>query len=349
MRRRREQRDKKKSLLLVWLYISLGLFFCWLLLLIFWLSSFPGSPDTEKDWKQSVHKFADVIGGTKNNRVPSDGEADGNPSPGKKGSMQAEKADGHGVLPTMDEVLAEHPFDEESFAARFEQLKEPKRPRETLLHSTSGKKVAYVYHSHNRESFLPYFPETDNPQQAYDATRNITAVGQMLERALENQGIGTLADSSDLMAELDLRGLGFPDSYQVSREHLLTARATYKQLSLFLDIHRDSLRKGATTKDMNGLPYAQLFFVVGISHPAYAENLAFAEKVSRRLDAKYPGLSKGVYPKDSSQGNGVYNQDLSPTAMLVEMGGVDSTLEELQRTSEALAEVLSEIYWHEPQ
>ena len=44
---------------------------------------------------------------------------------------------------------------------------------------------------------------------------------------------------------------------------------------------------------------------------------------------KYYGLSRGIFIKDRKSGNGVYNQDLSPNALLIEMGGVDNTPEEL--------------------
>ena len=38
----------------------------------------------------------------------------------------------------------------------------------------------------------------------------------------------------------------------------------------------------------------------------------------------------------------VFNQDISPRAILVELGGVDNTLEEINNTLEVFAKVLSE-------
>ncbi len=257
-----------------------------------------------------------------------------------------ELADGHGFTPSMNELLADHPFDREKFDARFKSMKRPIIRHQDLPHSTFGKKVAYVYHSHSRESFLPYFQETDDPKDAYHESRNITQVGEILERALEYRGIGTLVDTSDIIRELDQKGLDFPSSYQITGEHIRTARSANRDLTLFLDIHRDSLRKKATTEAIHGQPFAKVFFVVGTSHASYESNLAFTEAVNRQLDTNYPGLSKGIFQKDSTQGNGVYNQDVSPTSVLIEIGGVDSTIEEIQRTTEALADALSEVYWH---
>ncbi|WP_212959004.1 stage II sporulation protein P, partial [Bacillus sanguinis] len=42
--------------------------------------------------------------------------------------------------------------------------------------------------------------------------------------------------------------------------------------------------------------------------------------------------------------NGVYNQDLSPNALLIEMGGVDNTPEELYASVDALVEAFSHYY-----
>lgn len=43
--------------------------------------------------------------------------------------------------------------------------------------------------------------------------------------------------------------------------------------------------------------------------------------------------------------NGVYNQDLSSNAMLLEIGGVDNTFEEMYLTVDAFTDVFSEFYW----
>ena len=40
-----------------------------------------------------------------------------------------------------------------------------------------------------------------------------------------------------------------------------------------------------------------------------------------------------------SGNNGVYNQDLSDNAMLIEIGGVDNTFEEMYLTVDAFADV----------
>lgn len=214
-------------------------------------------------------------------------------------------------------------------------------------HSTFGRSVIYIYHSHSRESFLPYLKKVDQPEVAYHSRAHITLVGEMLGKSLERRGLGTIVNSTDIVQELDSRELDYGNSYFVSGEHVKTAQKENSELEIFLDIHRDSLRKDSTTIEMNEEEYARLLFVVGTGHKEYEKNLAFTADLHQQLEIQYPGLSKGILEKDSSQGNGVYNQNLSPNSVIVEIGGVDNTAKELHRTVEALADVLSNYYWHE--
>lgn len=246
--------------------------------------------------------------------------------------------------PTMESLFKER----ELIKSDIERYFTNRRPFTEInpMHTTGGKEVVYIYHSHSREAFLPYLKNTDKPEEAYHATANITLVGKMLEEALERRGIGTQVDASDIGTELDARGLNYGSSYPVSREHVQGAQKENRNLEVFLDLHRDSLRKDSTTTDIEGKEFAQLLFVVGTGHAEFRKNLSFTAGLHQEIEGKYPGLSKGILEKDSSQGNGIYNQDISPQSVIVEVGGVDNTAEELNRTVEAFADVLSDYYWH---
>ena len=98
--------------------------------------------------------------------------------------------------------------------------------------------------------------------------------------------------------------------------------------------------------DINGVPHARLYFVIGKKNQHYEKNQYLAEQIHKKLEQKYPGLSKGIFvPPSAETRNGIYNQDLSPNSMLIEVGGVDNTFEEMNRTLEIFADVFSEIYW----
>jgi len=334
------ENKKPKKTLIILLYIAATLFAIWLLVLLLLLYFISSDEIDERTLLEKLNVISilemEPLKELKKDEVDEDFEPENR-------SNQLDKDE---FNPSMKDLLKEKRFDNERFDAIFENMKTPLIPPRDPFHSTFGREVVYIYHSHSRESFLPYFKDTKKPEDAYHSKANITIVGEMLGNALRKRGIGTEVDSIDIVQELSLRGLDFNSSYKISGERVKSARTENKDLEIYLDIHRDSLRRNSTTKEINGENFARLLFVIGTGHDNYAENLQFTEGLDKRLSTQYPGLSKGIITKDSTQGNGVYNQDISPNAVIVEIGGVDNTLDELNRTTEALADALSDYYWH---
>ncbi|MGJ7921433.1 stage II sporulation protein P [Neobacillus sp. LXY-4] len=209
--------------------------------------------------------------------------------------------------------------------------------------TTGGRQVVYVYFTHNRESYLPYLKGVTDPNKAYHSQINVMKIGDKLKEQLESRGIGTGIEKTDIQGNLNKKGLSYYQSYLESRPVVQAAMANNQDFEYFIDIHRDSLRKDRTTKIINGQAYAKLVFIIGANQSNYEKNAKLAKELHDLLENKYPGLSRGVFVK--KEGNGKYNQDLSEKALLIEFGGVDNTFEELYRSSEALADVLSEHYW----
>ncbi|MFJ5715433.1 stage II sporulation protein P [Neobacillus sp. NPDC093127] len=211
---------------------------------------------------------------------------------------------------------------------------------------TTGKhKVVYLYFTHNRESYIPYLKDVNDPDNAYHSQINVTKVGDQLKTSLEDRGIGTFVDKTDVQANLNKKGLNYAKSYQESRLVVQAAMTSNRDLQYFIDIHRDSSRRETTTVSLNGKSYAKLAFVIGGKNPNYEKNQQLATELHNLLQKKYKGLSRGVIVKPAGTGNAIYNQNLSKNAILIEFGGVDNTFEELNRSAEALADVFSEYYW----
>ena len=219
----------------------------------------------------------------------------------------------------------------------------------TPPNTTGGKEVVYLYFSHNRESYLPYLEGVTNPNLAYHSKVNVTGIGDRLKERLESQGVGTTVDKSDVMGTLNEKGLGFGSAYQESRSVVETAMAGNRDLKYLIDIHRDSRRKKDTTVSIDGKAYAKLAFVIGGNNQNYEKNLKLATEIHELLEKNYKGLSRGIIENKGPGMNGVYNQDLSGNALLIEFGGVDNTFEELYRSADALADVFSEVYWQAEQ
>ncbi|MBT2728794.1 stage II sporulation protein P [Bacillus sp. ISL-75] len=235
----------------------------------------------------------------------------------------------------------------EASLQNLEGIEKPsgEKPPSTPGQTTGNHKVVYVYFTHTRESYLPYLKGVTDPDKAYHSQINVTKIGDQLKTSLEDRGIGTFIDKTDIQANLNKKGLGYPKSYQESRPVVQAAMASNRDLNYFIDIHRDSRRKNQTTVSINGKSFAKLAFVIGGKNPNYEKNAKLATELHNQLQKKYKGLSRGVIIKNEAGSNSIYNQNLSNNAILIEFGGVDNTFEELNRSADALADVFSEFYW----
>ncbi|MCP3025622.1 stage II sporulation protein P [Halobacillus sp. A5] len=203
----------------------------------------------------------------------------------------------------------------------------------------------FIYHTHNRESFLPHLPDNTPSSEAFHGEVNITLVGERLAETLEKNGIGTSVDYTDMAAVLQEENMEYHQSYDAARTVVEDAMDETNTFNYFFDLHRDSLPRDVTTAEIDGKNYARTIFVIGAEHSEYEQNLKLATELHNRLEEEYPGLSRGVITKKGSGVDGVYNQDLDPNASLIEFGGVENDLDELYRSAEAVGEVFSEYYW----
>jgi stage II sporulation protein P len=214
-------------------------------------------------------------------------------------------------------------------------------PKLTDKQSTEGRKVVFIYHSHNRESWYPELkPDTTDPNSD---TVNVTLVGKRLAKDLESLGLGSTHSSKDYSTTI--KGYNWNYSYKYSLQTVRQALANNNQLKFFFDIHRDSQRRKKTTATIKQKDYAQVYFIIGHRNPNWRENEQFANQIHEQLEKDYPGLSRGVWGKTAANGNGEYNQSIAPDSVLIEIGGVDNTLQECYRTADVLAKVIAELYW----
>jgi len=111
-------------------------------------------------------------------------------------------------------------------------------------------------------------------------------------------------------------------------------------LAYFIDLHRDSMNYDITTATINNKQYAKVLFVVGKDHDNYLKNLAFAEDINNYLKDFSPDITRGISLKGGNGVNGVYNQDIHPNTILVELGGQYNNIVEVNNTIEVLSEAI---------
>jgi len=209
--------------------------------------------------------------------------------------------------------------------------------------SSVRKNVVYVYTTHNRESWVseaePSGASLDHP------TRNISLVSKRLAKALNERGIGSIASEEDIYQRLLDQNLDYALSYAQSLQVLQAAQQEHRELQYFFDLHRDTAPRDRTTVTIQGKTYGRVLFIIGKRNKNHQQNEAFAAKLHSLMEEMYPGLSRGVMEKGAKTDHGEYNQSISPGSLLLEIGGIENTLEECLNTAEALADVFAAYYF----
>ena len=195
----------------------------------------------------------------------------------------------------------------------------------------------YIYNTHQTEEYkATSFAE-------YNVQPNVMMANNILKEELEKRGYQVVVEENSVAALRTSLGLNYAGSYQVTKQFMEQAKQKYPSLKYFIDLHRDSISYDKTTLQVNDTSYAKILFIVGLENPNYQENLDFTTKIADGLNQKIDGLSKGIYKKEGAGVNGVYNQDFSNRTILVELGGMDNTIDEVYRTTLLLGEVLDEV------
>lgn len=197
--------------------------------------------------------------------------------------------------------------------------------------------IIYLYNSHDTEEYKPSsFAE-------YSVIPTVKLSDYVLKEKLEDNGFSVLIEEQSISSIRSSLGLNYAGSYQASRVLMEQAKKKYPSLVYFIDLHRDSLTYDKTTLNYNDKNYAKVMFLVGLENPNYSGNLEFSTKISELVNAKVPGLSKGIYKKEGEGVNGVYNQDFSNRTILIEVGGPENTIDEVYETLLILNDVLTEV------
>ncbi len=196
----------------------------------------------------------------------------------------------------------------------------------------SGQPSVAIYHTHATESYLPELGKKV-PADAFttDVSKSVVKLGEILLQELERRyRIPCL--HSKTVHDSDSR-IG---AYYRSDQTVQAVLRKYPECKVLIDIHRDSQRRNLTAVTIRGKTYARLLFVIGTDNSGWVSNYNFARKIQSQLEEAYPGISRGFLYSSA-----FYNQQYSPSAILIEVGGVDNTLAECRNSMEALAWALA--------
>ena len=178
-----------------------------------------------------------------------------------------------------------------------------------------------IYHSHTDES---YIPNDGTPTERGNGS--IMAVGAAFGKKLTELGYQvhhskTLHDPHDANA------------YHRSRRTAM--KLLQQQPAAIFDVHRDSAPLKVYSTTINGENVSKLLLVVGRQNQNRKTTLDYAKSIKAATDAQYRGLIRGIF---IAHGN--YNQDLSPRALLIEVGTQYNTREAAERSLALFADVV---------
>lgn len=205
-----------------------------------------------------------------------------------------------------------------------------------VVNTVDSEPLIYIYSSHQKEEYVK------DGSNDYNITPGVFLASQILEEKLNNSGIKTIVMKDDITSYLISNNMDYSKSYIASRHFLEPDIKKYSKVKLFIDLHRDAAKKDVTTIDINQKKYARVMFVIGKEYSTYEANLAKANKINDMINKLYPNLSRGVLQKAGYGVNGIYNQDLKDNIILIELGGNENTLEEVNNTIEILVNILGD-------
>lgn len=198
----------------------------------------------------------------------------------------------------------------------------------------SDEPTVLILHAHATESYAG----TKN-YRSEEEGQNMLAIGDRLEDLLEKAGIGVIHDRTLHDAP------SYNGSYASARTSMKEYLEKYPSIRLVLDLHRDAAEDaqgnqiGYTLSTKQG-EAAKMLMVVGtdaggLTHPDWQDNMALAVKLHTQLQKEHPGICRSLQIRTSR-----FNQDLSPGALLVEVGSAGNTQEEAMLAVEILAQAI---------
>ncbi len=226
-------------------------------------------------------------------------------------------------------------FIENNYDQKIEVIKN--KDKNLSNNNSTSDPLIYIYNSHQTEEYSgsTFIDFTIKP--------TVTMNDYILEEVFNKNNYKTIVEEASIKEVLNQNNWRYNNSYKASRILMEKAKNDNPSLIYFIDVHRDSLTKERTTVKINDKSYAKTIFLIGLENPNYEKNLAFTNMINDEMNKKYPGLSKGIYQKGGVGVNGVYNQDFSPQAILIEIGGVDNTPSEVLNSTLAFADCFLEV------
>ncbi len=170
-----------------------------------------------------------------------------------------------------------------------------------------------VYHSHTDESYVP-----SDGTEAIPFKGGIYQVGKAMVDKLQGSGISVNYDQTAHDPH---------DNNAYVRSRRTAANLMKDKPTAIFDVHRDGVPDPSYYRaEIDGKDVAKLRLVVGRENPRMEANMDFAKRMMAAANNAHPKVVKEIFV-----GKGDYNQDLSPTALLIEAGTHTNSKEQAEK------------------
>lgn len=181
----------------------------------------------------------------------------------------------------------------------------------------------YIYSTHQTENYQ---------------TNTVFDASKLLKEKLLEKEIDVTLEERIMGDYLKANGLDYGYSYQASRFYLKDTLQKRNDYDLIIDFHRDALSKYLSTTTIDGKNYAKMMFVIGKASSNYNKIKENSEKMNTLVQHKYPSVTRGIFEREGA----IYNQDVHPNMILIEVGGQENTYSEVENSVGILTEIITE-------
>ena len=209
----------------------------------------------------------------------------------------------------------------------FNLLSIESNKKTTLVDLEQDSPLVYIYNTHDKEDYV-------NPDYSiYNINCNVKTASYILQDKLKEYNINSIVEERSPTNEVSKNKLDYKYTYSYSRTYLEEAIKNYPSVKIFIDLHRDGVKKEVSTAVINGTSYAKLMFFLGLGHEKSKDNQKLVNDLENIIKKDYKEILRNTFIRK----NDSYNQDLSPNSFLIEVGGNYNTIEEVYNSLDILA------------
>lgn len=215
-----------------------------------------------------------------------------------------------------------------------------------------------IYHTHTSETYNDDTQPCDSKWHTLLPNKGkIVEVGAAVAKRLRELGIEVYHDTTSY------DGNNFTLAYEYSKQGV-SQLLQKESFDIVLDLHRDGdddnsslFFKDEMTVKIDGKNAAKLMILVTKGkldyvsskkqqelHPNWQRNLQFGLALADQMKTMYPGLLRKIDTRD----NRIYNQNLHPHSLLIEVGFQKNTTAEAIYSGEKIAEVVAALFNERP-